>query len=81
MNAPVGMKTNGEGKPTDWLNRTRSMADDPEIIAAVKLEHGIREAKRIRQERVRPPKGARDNARLRFAGFDPTEVQIKGFSQ
>ena len=30
---PTGMKTNGIGKRVDWLNRTRSMADDRDMLA------------------------------------------------
>lgn len=31
----VGMRTNGVGERVDWLNRTRSLADDPEFFSEI----------------------------------------------
>lgn len=74
-NSPRALPTNGIGRRVEWLNRAVSMADDPEIAAAatrVRLERKVRRALRASGQPTRPK-------RLRFAGYDRTEVQIGKF--
>lgn len=70
-NAPRAMSTNGVGNFVDWLNHTRSMADDPEIFAARKEARLARKARR-----ALAASGASVRPRFRFAGFDPAEIQV-----
>lgn len=67
---PTGIKTNGVGKPVNWMNLTRSLADvDAESRAVVRKER--------RKAFIGRPPGSRHNGKIGYAGFDRHEVRVQ----
>jgi len=70
------MRTNGVGRFCDWLNRTVTMAADPEIITARKQ---ARLDRKVRRALI--ASGRHTRSRLRYAGYDRSEVQVAPYRE